>query len=130
MRACGLDAPEALVDCAAPEAIVAACKWWKAKKGVGTGLLVSRIRDGGITEAPPRESELRARFQEFADRWPIGTVVSTHARLQQRYWPWDEECPGELMVWDVTYPVIALACRECVFEVGYPLRRLMKEGKD
>lgn len=129
MRACGLDNPEALIDCATPEAIVAACRWWKAKKGVGTGLLVSRIRDGGITEAPPRADELRQRFQGFATRWPTGTVVSTHTRLQERYWPRDEPCPGDMEVWDTTYPIVALMCRCCGFEIGYPLRRLAEMGR-
>ena len=76
MRACGIDLPEPLLEHATPERIVATCRWWRTRKNVGTGLLVSRIRAGGVEvveSEPSREGRDRQRFGKLTARFPVGS---------------------------------------------------------
>lgn len=129
LRACGVDEPEQLLGHASPERIVATCEWWRTRSNVTTGLLVSRIRKGGVEVVavePP--SSVRKRQQEefdrFAARFPDGAMIEPHARLQARRWPKDDLCSGRMAVFEALFPSLLTDCDACGFEAAYPLRVL------
>lgn len=128
LRGCGITDPARLLEHATPDVIVATCNWWQKQSGVRTGLLVQRLRAGGIDTAPApefsRQQQNQLRFQEYADRWPEGSTIEPHARLQARRYPEDDPCPGQLVVFEALYPSLIAECDACGFEVGYPLRAL------
>ena len=132
MRSRGIDDPESLLSYAEPDAIARTCQWWDSLKGVGKGLLVSRIRSGGIppdvTPSPPPEDKataLRRRFDELTSQFPVGSVAETHASMQARRWPGeDDHCPGRLVVLEASFPSLVAECDVCEFNAAYPLRAL------
>lgn len=132
MKARGIDNPSELLEFATPEAIRGACEWWDRLRGVGPGLLAKKIRDGGIIqeeETPAsvvevRERERRERFAEHAHRFPVGSVAEPHAVLQERCWPGDDMCAGNLIVVEAIYPNLTAECDACPFFTGYPLRAI------
>ena len=129
LHARGVDQTGPLLEQATPDQILLACHRWDARTGVGPGLLVNWIRTGQFLEpepeAPPTPSQqLRAKFDRYAQRYPIGFVVEPHRVLDARRWPeWgnDPPCPGHMTVTATKYPVLALQCDKCGFEnVGQP----------
>lgn len=128
LRSCGVNDPESLLELATPDGIIATCNWWREQPKAGVGLLVHRLRAGGVDDRPVEEfskqQQHQERFREYAARWPVGSPIETHVRLQHRCWPEDEPCVGSMMVYETTYPVIAAQCDVCEFERGYALRGL------
>lgn len=131
LRTRGVNHPEQLLELAEPEQILAACRRWDTQTGVTPGLLVTWIRAGEFTApepeptAPTKSQQLRATHAAYARRYPVGTVVETHRRLVERKWPADLErddpCPGDMVVWHATYPLLVMRCDECGFEAGLPV---------
>ena len=130
LRARGVDTAEDLLEHATPAQILAACHRWDGRQGVGPGLLVRWIRNGEFTEpqaAPPpgKGAQLRARFDEYANRYPEGAIAEPHARLQARRYPDENDpCPGLLVVIETTYPLISVECDQCDYTAAYPARSL------
>jgi hypothetical protein len=142
LRDRGIDNPESLLQYADPEAIIRTCEWWDGLKNVGTGLLVSKVREGGIaspdglSEKARKHARLVDRFAEVAQRFAPGDVTETHARMQCRAcgtpdarWqhPDEEElCGGDLVVIavssDIEVPCIEVRCDACLFESCYSPR--------
>jgi hypothetical protein len=134
LRARGVNNPEDMLEHATPEQILAACHRWDGQRGVNPGLLVHWIRAGefgepAATPPPSKGEQMRARFDEYAARFPEGAVAEPHARLQARRWPEDDPCPGDLIVIETTYPLISTECDRCDFVAAYPLRSLHVLGE-
>jgi hypothetical protein len=127
LKACGVTDAESLVDLAEPERIIAACRWWRNKTNVSTGLLVSQIRKGGLDpdeSAPSKQDQMRQQFEAYVTRFPVGSTLEPHARLQVRRRYDDELCGGGMVVYEAAYPSLACECSGCGFEAGYPLKVL------
>ena len=131
LRARGIDNAEELLEYGAPDEILAACHRWDARKGVGPGLLARWIRNREFKAEPAsapahsRAEEMRARFDEYASRYPEGSVAEPHHRLQvRRRYHDDDPCPGSLIVVDTIYPLLALKCDECGFLTALTPRNL------
>jgi hypothetical protein len=140
MRARGIDNASELLEYADPDKIIGACHWWDARKSrnnVGPGLLAQKIRAGGLDDQETAEFGVRRhgqlrreRFAEFAQRFPIGSVVDSHEEMQARLWADDEgDCDGDMLVTEISYPVLALECDCCGLTVGVPLRSLFAIGR-
>jgi hypothetical protein len=129
MRARGIDNAEELLQYAPLEAIRATCEWWDSKPGVGAGLLAKKIRQGGV-ELPPQpapgavEERLRATHDEYAQRFPVGSIAEPHARLQERRGYDDKPCPGSIIVRSHDYPVWIVECDGCDYDAGMTPRAL------
>ena len=67
---------------------------------------------------------MRARFDEYAARFPEGAVAEPHARLQARQYRDDTPCAGSLIVIETTYPLISVECDACDYTAAYPARSL------
>lgn len=134
LRARGVDTAEDLLEHATPEQILTACHRWDGRQGVGPGLLVSWIRAGQFEEpapagAPSKGEQRRARFDEYAARFPEGAVAEPHARLQARRWPEDDPCPGSMIVVDAIYPLLTMECDQCGFTAALSTRHLHVLGE-
>jgi hypothetical protein len=144
MRARGIDNAEEHLQYATLEQIRGWCEWWDGKQGAGPGLLAKKIREGGDPpgQRPPAGSvhtRLRATHDDYAQRFPPGSVVEPHARLltRQRYkddhpleearsleQSGDELCRGLLVVLSNRYPVWEVECDLCGFVAGLPASSL------
>jgi hypothetical protein len=129
LRARGIDNAEELLQFGTPEQILTACHRWDGRRGVGPGLLAGwvRMRQFAEPEPQPKQSRaeiLRARFDEYARRFPEGSIVEPHAQMQARRWPDEPLCPGQMVVWSTTYPNIAVECDRCGLVAAYPVRSL------
>ena len=132
LRTRGVNTAEGLLEHATPEQILTACHRWDSQTGVGPGLLAQWIRTGQFLEpepeAPPTPREqLQAKFERYAARYPVGTIIEPHRVLDARRWPeWanDPPCTGNMVVVDTNYPVLALQCDQCRFETGISPRPL------
>lgn len=130
LRDRGVSTAEDMLEHATPEQILTACHRWDAHRGTKQpGLLVHWIRQGQFDEpaaagAPSKASMMRARFDEYAARFPEGSVAEPHARLQARRWPQDERCAGSMIVVDAIYPLLAMECDECGFLAALPAQSL------
>jgi hypothetical protein len=128
LRERGVDNGEELLAYGNPDQILAACRRWDKREGVGPGLLASFIRNQDFPEEPkpsaPKLDDRHDRFAIYAERYPEGSIAEPHARLQERRWPEDERCGGDMIVVDAIYPLITVVCDRCDFEAAYPLRSL------
>lgn len=130
LRDRGVDQPEQLLEHATPMQILAACHRWDQRQGVRPGLLVKWIRAGQFEDEPSppaqgRAAVLRARFDEYASRFPVDATVEPHRSLTARQWPGDElDCAGSMVVTEAIYPLLALECDRCGFEAAIPVRHL------
>ena len=132
LRERGVDSPETLLSFGTPAQIIAACHRWDRLPGVRKNLLVKWIRDGDFdapeaaapVAAPSKAANMRARFDEYAARFPEDSVAEPHARLQARRYPEDEPCAGSLIVIETTYPLISVECDTCDYTAAYPIRSL------
>jgi hypothetical protein len=127
LQACGVDEPEQLLEHATPDRIVATCQWWRTRSNVTTGLLVSRIRKGGMeaVDSPPSvRQQLRQQFEAYVARFEVGSTLEPHARLQVRRRYQDELCGGGMVVYEAAYPSLFAECSGCSFEAAYPLKVL------
>lgn len=138
LRSRGVDNGEDLLAYGTPDQIFAACHRWDSRQGVGPGLLARWIRDGAYDEPAPtparsKAAQGRARFDEYARRFPPGAIVETHAQLLARRWPEDlgrardlrqGVCAGSIVVAGASYPVLELECDACGFFSGLPVRSL------
>jgi hypothetical protein len=129
LRARGIDNAEELLQYGTPAQILTACRRWDGRRGVGPGLLAGWVRTGQFAEPEPqpkqsRDAILRARFDDYAHRFPAGSTVEPHAQLQARRWPDDEPCPGRMVVYESLYPNITVECDRCGFVAAYPVRSL------
>ena len=127
MRARGVDGADELLTHADPEAIIRTCEWWDRQTGVRVGLLVSKIRKGGIDPEPAPVAGVRARLRathdEHAKLCPVGFAVP-HVRLQELRRDDDEPCPGSMIVLTNDFPVWELECDQCGFLWGPPVAAL------
>jgi hypothetical protein len=133
LTARGVNGAHDLLELGTPEEILAACHRWDSEKNVRPGLLVRWIRDGKFegeeeAPAPSKGQQLRARFEEYAARFPEGTAVETHAQLIERRWP-DEfalggACIGDMVVIEATYPLLSMECDACGFVAALPVKAL------
>ena len=128
LRSHGVENAEALLEFADPDTIARTCQWWDTQTGVGTGLLVSRLRKGGVAprDMPvPSADQLRARFDLYAARFPEGAVAELHAIVEARQRPGNPDvCTGRLVVIAASYPILEVRCDRCAEEYSYPLRGL------
>jgi hypothetical protein len=126
----GVNDPEELLECGTPAQIIAACHRWDRQHNVRPALLVFWIRnhqfeDPGPSSGPSRGEILRARFDEYARRFPVESAIEPHAQLQARCWSDDpDRCPGSMVVIETTYPLISVECDRCGFVAAYPVRSL------
>jgi hypothetical protein len=132
LRARGVDDAESLLEYADADAIVRTCDWYD-KQGARAhkGLLVWKIRQGGVGDKPPTKGEqLRAQFAQAADRYPEGATTETHEQMRQRRWPNDRDrCPGQFRVTAAMYPTLMVQCDTCGFEAAYPVAQLHVLGE-
>jgi hypothetical protein len=140
LRSRGIDNGEELLAYGTPAEILAACRRWDGRPGVGPGLLARWIRSQQFPEPEPtpapaanKRAELRARFEAYARRFPPGSIAEPHRRLIERRWPDDVEralelgqdlCDGDMIVADAIYPQLIAECDRCDFEAAYPVRGL------
>jgi hypothetical protein len=137
LRARGIDNADELLAYGTPEQILAACRRWDGRQGVGAGLLARWVRDGQFDEPPPaaksKAAQLRERFAEYARRFPEGAVVEPHRRLLERRWAedveravelGDEVCDGAMVVIAASYPVLEMECDACGFTAAVGPRHL------
>ena len=133
LTARGVNGAHDLLELGTPEEILSACHRWDGEKNVRPGLLVRWIRDGKFegeeeAPAPSKGAQLRARFEEYAARFPEGEAVELHASLIQRRWPDEyaqgDVCAGEMIVIEVTYPLLSMECNACGFVAALPARHL------
>jgi hypothetical protein len=129
LKARGVNDPEDLLECGTPDQILAACHRWDRQHNVRPALLVFWIRNGQFADpapaaGPSRSAILRARFDDYAARFPAGATVEPHAQLQARRWPDDPPCPGRMIVYESIYPNITVECDRCGFVAAYPVRAL------
>jgi hypothetical protein len=127
LRERGVDSPESLLQFGTPEQILEACRRWDAREGVGPGLLVRWIRSQEFAGEKPvtnRTAQLRARFDDYAERYPEGAVCEPHARLQARKGYLEDPCPGQLVVIDIPSMAIITECDVCGEEWSYTVRTL------
>ena len=131
----GVHHPEQLADCGTPDEIIAACHRWDRQDGVTTGLLVKWIRDGDFPPPEPANPyrRLKTRFEDYARKYPAGTVVeSSHYRPTRV--PdskpdapiWDRvrhvECDGTVRITSASFPTILCECDKCRYECAIPAR--------
>ena len=107
------------MDSTSPQVLVRTCEWWDRQRNAKPGLLVWKIRQGGVTEEPRRTSktsELRVVFDAFSRLHMEGAVLESHQALAARRWPdyW-ESCPGSIRVVECRWPVMELECDVCGF---------------
>ena len=130
LRARGVDTAEDLLEHATPEQILTACRRWDGRKGVGPGLLASWIRNGVEPEppaAPPTIDRLRDEFDEYAARYPVGTIIQSphwrsvpvenpppHSRIWGRIR--QEDCPGTVRIIAANYPALIAECDSCRYD--------------
>lgn len=130
LRARGVTNPEQVASSTSPEQIISTCKWWDQQTDAKPGLLVWKLRAGGVEktndgpEPGSKRAEMRATFDEIAGRFPEGSVTESHKRLQRRK-GYDEDCEGVLIVVDAIFPSLAVRCDGCGFEVAYPFRSML-----
>lgn len=124
----GIDLPDKFIDCAHPTAILGACDWFdrQGERG-GVGLLIWKIKQGGVTErkAPTAPTPIR---RPIFDTGALPIFYKTHIRWSQQTMNGitrdPEDCPGRLMVIEAEYPVLTVQCDTCEFEGGLPHRDL------
>jgi hypothetical protein len=129
LRARGVNTAEGLLEYATPDQILIACHRWDGQQGVGPGLLARWIRDGQFLEPEPAEPpgpglQLRTRFDQYAARYPVGTVIEPHQTMIDRRWRNDPPCDGRIVVVDTTWPALILECDKCGFNATIPPRQL------
>lgn len=128
MRQRGIDDAESLVSSTSPDRIIQTCQWWDGLSGVTKGLLVKKIREGGVDVEPAPSSKrarLRERFDEFASNYSVGDIPESHAKLQARQHPEDDRCAGMMVIVDQpTWPFVNVQCDLCGFQAAYPARSL------
>jgi hypothetical protein len=133
LRSRGIGNAEDLLEYGTPDEILAACRRWDSREGVGPGLLARWIRDREFVEEPAAPQSkaviMRARFDEYAARFPVGAVAERHADLQARRWPEDDPCPGDMVVIETTYPLVSMECDQCGFVAALGPRQLHVLGE-
>jgi len=133
LRSRGIGNAEELLEYGTPDELLAACRRWDGRQGVGPGLLASWIRNREFVDEPTapqsKAAQMRARFEEYAARFPEGAVAEPHARLQARRRYDDDPCPGSLIVIETTYPLIAVECDACDYAAAYSARSLHVLGE-
>jgi hypothetical protein len=133
LRDRGIDNAEDLLEHATPDAIIRTCEWWDRQTGVGTGLLVSKVRKGGmaeeltsadgLTEKQRKLLRLRAKFEELTKVFVPGAVAEAHAALiSRRKNDAYDSCDGNLIVVSVLDDSLAVRCDACRFDAAYSLR--------
>lgn len=126
LRDRGIDGAEDLLEYGTPEQILAVCRRWDSREGVGRGLLVSWIREGKFEPEPETKRDqdeiFRARFDETLARLPVDSAIEAHRDLELRLWHTEIECAGTMIVVDSLYPNLTLICDECGFEAAIPVR--------
>lgn len=130
LRDRNVDRAEDLVDSTDPQAVIGTCEWWDRQDGAKPGLLVWKIRQGGVTDRPPagKAQKLREVFDRYVTAHPVDSRLCSHMALAARKWPGeDETCPGQLMVVAAVYPVLEMQCDGCGFEASLT-PRAMKEA--
>lgn len=131
MRERGVDDAESLLPHAEPQAIIRTCEWFDRQPNAKKGLLVWKVRDGGVPlkDAPvSRTQTLREVFDRYVTAHPVDSRLCSHMALAARKWPGeDETCPGQLMVVAAVYPVLEMQCDGCGFEASLT-PRAMKEA--
>jgi hypothetical protein len=133
LRSRGVDDAESLLEYGTPEDIVATCHWWDSQRK-GKGLLVWKIKHGGVKEEEERQAakttgeRLRALCAEYTAGLAIGAAVETHANLNARRWPDDADgravCDGRMVITEMAYPVLAVECDRCGFTAAVPIRAM------
>lgn len=119
-----------------PQTIIRTCEWWDTRPDATPGLLVWRIRQGGVPEedAPrPKRSKnawMRDTFDSFLLKHPVGSRLCTHRALAARKWPADrEDCAGSLAVDGSTaFPMLVMVCDSCGFEACIGPRDMRREA--
>jgi len=128
LRSRGVDNAEPLLKHATPDEIMAACRRWDARTGVGPGLLAKWIRDREFIapnepQAVSKADRLRRQFTEYAKRFPVGASIEPHANLQTE----DENpCDGSMTVAGTAYPSLIVDCDTCGYEAAYTPRSLTR----
>lgn len=117
-----------LIEIATPDQIVSACHRWDCERNASPGLLVYWIRHGKFAQEPlPAQSkaeQLRARFDEYAAAFPVGSIAEPHVSLQARRNYDDDPCPGDLIVTETSWPTLVVRCDRCDFEAAFSPRAL------
>ena len=121
MRERGVDDAESLLNCAEPQAIIRTCQWFDRQSNAKKGLLVWKIRAGGIPEKDTpvsRSQTQREIFDRYIQAHPVGSQLCSHIALATRKWPNDKvDCSGQMMVVAATiFPVLRMECNMCTFE--------------
>jgi hypothetical protein len=139
LAARGVDNGAHLLIYATPDEILATCRWFDGRQGVGPGLLAKRIRDQDFpTEPPPARNpidEMHAKFDDYARQFLTGTVIrSPHYRTVPIPDPppnariWDrlrtENCPGTVRITGANYPFIQAECDSCRYDCATPVNAL------
>ena len=130
LRERGVDQAEEMLELATPEQILMVCARADRRGNIGPGLIVKWIRERQFEDEVPvvdHAAQLRARFDDYAKRFPEGSVAEPHARLQGRK-GYRVDCPGRLLVVDIPEGAIVAECDICGEEWSYTVRTLYLLG--
>lgn len=121
MRQRGVENPDTFIDGLDPDRILGACQWFDRQQGGSVGLLIWKIRQGGVAVRTVEEPQAIRRPVWRMPPEPI--FYKTHAAWdQQRGYP--DTCTGRLMVVEADYPVATVECDQCDFLAGLTVKAM------
>ena len=123
----GIDNPERVLDLLSPERILATCEWYDRQQGARTGVLVWKIRNGGVEPSAVSSTLDRPRSRPVYDDSGLPVLFMAHADWDKRR-DFTVSCAdGQLMAVAAVYPIVTVECDRCGFLAGLGHRGLTPE---
>lgn len=125
----GIDDAELWVESLGDGVVLTTCQWWDKQRNAKAGLLVWKLRHGGVQEMVEPQSSgqrLRAAFANHVVRYPLESVATSHLALQRLRsdLQLEDPCEGGMVVVGVEYPALVLECDRCGLELAVPAGEL------
>lgn len=122
MQQRGVENPDTFIDSLDPDRILGACQWFDRQQGGSVGLLIWKIRQGGVPVRTIEEPETHRRPVWTMPDQPI--FYKTHAAWDQQR-SYHVDCPtGRLNIVEAAYPVATVECDQCDFEAGLTVKAM------
>lgn len=127
LRLRGVNDPDRFIDQAPAPAILGACRWFDRQNGGGVGLLVWKIKQGGVIDPQPSAVTARSSRRPVYDQQALPVFWMAHQAWEdawaERTENHPEQCPGRLLVVEARWPVLVVECDACEFLAGLPHRK-------